>query len=472
LIDNLEEGQAAGAVESGGSGDSTSDSGSGSDGLSGDGDDDDEAIMMMPSSHDDFADVGCKATGTGGRQTTQRKKLRSRASGGYVSRVPTLGALAQAAIATEICDMRNALDLASLADALDAPLLKSYCQQVGLSNMDAALVECGAAVLVDCDHHLLAELEALITPPQALKQVGKGDCTLLPATDSRLSETEIYAGGYTTGEQSAASPQGYTGGYTTGKQSGVASREELRRLRDRWRRRGAWGALPTACWRVGSVGVTHPPDFALFEGEGAAARGSGGVLDEVHHGQTCRGVAGEEGGVGGGGGGSSRADVRSDEAAAAASVGELLARLKVGRGSDGVSTLITGAPRAAALERLTRAGAKKLQQIAFLKDRRAAGETLDAQQLAKVLREPLYLQAVQLLELGQLEGGDAILAAIYPMPYTLYPIPYTLYPSPFTLHPIPYTLYPIPYTLYSIPYTLYSIPYILYLIPYTLYPIP
>ena len=118
--------------------------------------------------------------------------------------------LAQAAIATEICDIRNVLDLAGLADAVEAPLLKSYCQQVSIANLDAILVECGPASLADCDPDMLAELEVLISPHWVTAPGGAGGA----APEGNLSWGEAAA--------------------------------RLRLRRERWRRRGAWGLLPTA----------------------------------------------------------------------------------------------------------------------------------------------------------------------------------------------------------------------------------
>ena len=131
--------------------------------------------------------------------------------------------------------------------------------------------------------------------------------------------------------------------------------------------------MPTACWRVGAVGVAYPPDAALYEKEGVG----------VGFGED--GVAFADAAAGGGGGGVLGGDYSRPAAAASTStttsVGELLARLRIGRGGPGGGgepshPTLTGASRAAALERAHRSGAKKLQQIASLKDRRDAGETL------------------------------------------------------------------------------------------------
>ena len=217
--------------------------------------------------------------------------------------------------------------------------------------MDAVLVECGAEVLVDCDHFLLAELEALITPP-------------VPVS-ADYSRADYSGGGGSVVNDAVADADADT--------AGAERAERLRCLRQRWRRRGAWGSLPTACWRVGAVGVAYPPDAALYEKEAvgedavafadAAVFGGGGVL----------------------GGDYSRPGACSAATAAntstTTSVGELLARLRIGRGGPGGGgdpshPTLTGASRAAALERAHRSSAKKLQQIASLKDRRDAGETL------------------------------------------------------------------------------------------------
>ena len=47
----------------------------------------------------------------------------------------------------------------------------------------------------------------------------------------------------------------------------------------------------------------------------------------------------------------------------------------------------------------------------YIKERRAVGEQLDEQQAAKVAREPLFAEAVRLLEGGELEAAETLLAA-------------------------------------------------------------
>jgi hypothetical protein len=68
-----------------------------------------------------------------------------------VSPCPSLKDLCVLSVATSVCDVRNASDLASFAAHLDAPSLRLYALRVAASNLDAALGECGPAALVECD---------------------------------------------------------------------------------------------------------------------------------------------------------------------------------------------------------------------------------------------------------------------------------------------------------------------------------
>ena len=79
-----------------------------------------------------------------------------------VSPCPSLKDLCVLSVATSVCDVRNASDLASFAAHLDAPSLRLYALRVAASNLDAALGECGPAALVECDPAVLAAMEALI----------------------------------------------------------------------------------------------------------------------------------------------------------------------------------------------------------------------------------------------------------------------------------------------------------------------
>ena len=75
---------------------------------------------------------------------------------------PSLKDLCVLSVATSVCDVRNASDLASFAAHLDAPSLRLYALRVAASNLDAALGECGPAALVECDPAVLSAMEALI----------------------------------------------------------------------------------------------------------------------------------------------------------------------------------------------------------------------------------------------------------------------------------------------------------------------
>ena len=79
-----------------------------------------------------------------------------------VAAVPSLRDVAGAVVAERVCDARNATDLASLADHLGARALGSYCREVAVDNLDAALAARGAEHLVECDPRVLVDLERAI----------------------------------------------------------------------------------------------------------------------------------------------------------------------------------------------------------------------------------------------------------------------------------------------------------------------